>query len=218
MKKLSLAIPTLLMLLMPFAASAHEHASYLIGGTTYNFVIGSLNEPVAVDDKTGLDLAVTKGRGHGSVGTTPVTGLEETLKVELVAGKEVKSIALKPSWGQEGVYEAAFYPTKATTFGYRLTGTIEGNSVDLTFTCTPGGEKAKDDTVAKEIAPGVTRISMSGSFGCPAAKENLGFPEKSASIDSLIKKTDAGAMKQNAALALGAIALAVAVVAMRRKR
>jgi len=213
MKKLSLAIPALLTLLMPFTASAHEHASYVIAGTTYNFVIGSQNEPIAVDDKTGLDLAVTKG-----VGATPVTGLEETLKVELVAGKERKSIALKPSWGHEGVYEAAFYPTKATTFGYRLTGTIEGNPVDLTFTCTPGGEKAKNATEAKEIAPGVTQISLSGSFGCPVAKENLGFPEKSASIDSLIKKADAGTMKENAALALGAIALVVAVVSMRRKR
>lgn len=229
MKKISLIIPAVLLLLMPLSASAHEHASYVIAGTTYNFVIGSQNEPIAVDDKTGLDLAVTKGVGRHTmgpdgdmdgpiVGTTPVTGLEETLKVELVAGKERKSIAIKPSWGKEGVYQATFYPTVATTFGYHLTGTIEGNPVDLTFTCTPGGEKAKDEDTEKEIAPGVTQISLGGSFNCPVAKESLGFPEDSASLASLAEKTGSSSAKGTLAIVLAVAALGLSAVAFRRRK
>lgn len=229
MKKALLILPALLILLMPLSASAHEHASYVIGGTTYNFVVGSLNEPIAVDDKTGLDLAVTKGVGRHTmgpdgdmdgpiVGTVPVTGLEETLKVELVAGSQKKSIALKPSWGKEGVYEATFYPTVATTFGYHFTGEIEGNPVDLTFTCTPGGEKAKDDDASKEVAPGVTQISLGGSFGCPAAKESLGFPEKSASLLSLTEGNGSASNKGTLAIILAAVALGVSLIGLRRRK
>ena len=86
--------------MLPLVASAHEHATYTIDGAPYQIVIGSLNEPVAVDDKTGVDLTVNKcytaactatkgpdGDMDGPAGT-PVTGLESTLKVELVAGDQ----------------------------------------------------------------------------------------------------------------------------------
>ncbi len=229
MKKFALALPVLAILLMPHAASAHEHASFVIKGTTYNFVVGSLSEPIAVDDKTGIDLAVTKGAGHHTmgpdgdmdgpiVGTVPVTGLEDTLKVELVAGKEKKSIALRPAYGEEGAYRAYFIPTRATTFSYHLTGEIEGNPVDLTFTCLPDGKDAKDDETHKELAGGVMQISRGGYFGCPAPKESLGFPEESTSLAALSAKVAGGATTTNVALALGAAGLALSVIALRRKK
>lgn len=229
MKRFALLLPTLLLLLAPHVASAHEHASFVIKGTTYNIVIGSLNEPIAVDDKTGLDLAVTKGAGHHTmgpdgdmdgpiVGTVPVTGLEDTLKVELVAGKEKKTIPLRPAYGTEGVYQAFFIPTIATTFSYHLTGEIEGNAVDLTFTCLPDGKDAKDDDTQKELVGGVTQISRGGYFGCPAPKESLGFPEESASLVTLAQKIESGSTTTNVALALGAVGLALSVIALRRKK
>ncbi|HEU5120861.1 MAG TPA: hypothetical protein VFT71_07715, partial [Candidatus Nitrosocosmicus sp.] len=35
---------------------AHQRALFNINGQDYLFVIGSLNEPVSVDDKTGVEL------------------------------------------------------------------------------------------------------------------------------------------------------------------
>lgn len=229
MKKFALLIPALLLVLMPHTASAHEHATFVIKGSTYNFVVGSLNEPISVDDKTGLDLSVTKGEGRHTmgpdgdmdgpiVGTTPVTGLEDTLKVELVAGKEKKTIPLRPAYGKEGVYQAFFFPTLATTFSYHLTGSIEGTPVDLTFTCLPDGKDAKDDETSKELSTDVTQVMRGGYFGCPAPKEALGFPEESASLAILSKKIEAGSTTTNIALALAAAGLALGVIGLRRKK
>jgi len=97
---------------IPFVASAHEHGTYQIGKNYYQIVIGLLNEPVAVDDKTGVDLTVSKcfnsacmakmsadGDMDGPAGT-PVTGLDQTLKVELQAGGQTKQFALNPQYGR----------------------------------------------------------------------------------------------------------------------
>lgn len=70
---------------------AHQRALFNINGQDYLFVIGSLNEPVSVDDKTGVELRAiypdpsnpTDSRANG---TKPVTGLEESLNVEILAG------------------------------------------------------------------------------------------------------------------------------------
>ena len=75
----------LCILVFSLGASAHENHTYRIGDKVYQINIGSLNEPVVVDDKTGLDLRVE----HPAVGKgepTPVTGLDQTLKVEIPAG------------------------------------------------------------------------------------------------------------------------------------
>lgn len=229
MKKLLYVLPMLVLMAMPHAVSAHEHATFEIGGTTYNFVVGSLNEPITVDDKTGLDFAVTKGVGHPTMGpdgdmdgpmtgTTPVTGLEDTLKVELVAGSAKKNIELRPAWGSEGAYEAFFYPTRATTFSYHFTGTIEGHPVDLTFTCLPEGQEAKDDTTRKELPGGIVQLSRAGYFGCPVPKESLGFPDEGVALTEVAADAASTTTRANVALALGALGLALGAFALRRKQ
>ena len=197
MKKIAYVLPALFAAAVPFLASAHEHDTFTIKGVTYNFVVGSLNEPLVVDDKTGLDLTVTKGGGvmtmssdgdmdGPAVAAVPVTGLENTLKVEMVAGGQKKSFELSPQWGKAGAYQTTFYATVATTFSYHLTGTIEKNPIDLVFTCVPeGAPKAADDHAALKLSDSVTRTMHGGAFGCARAKENLGFPESSASLNSL---------------------------------
>lgn len=230
MKKYIGIIPALLLLVLPFSASAHEHASFEIKGSTYNFVVGSLNEPIAVDDKTGLELIVTKGAGHATMGpdgdmdgpiagVTPVKGLEDTLKVELIAGSAKKTLDIAPAYGKEGSYTAKFYPTMATSFSYRLVGTIEGSPVDLTFTCLPDGKKAEDDTTRKELGNGITQTVRGGGFSCPVAKESLGFPEKSTSIVDMTTRTASADSKSTIALVLAAIGIVLAgAVALRRKK
>lgn len=223
MKKALFAAP-LLALMLPLVASAHQHAMYTFGGNTYTFVVGSLNEPVAVDDKTGVDLTITKGAGVPTMGadgdmdgvpanSKPVTGLEKTLQVELSAGGQKKVLPLSPVWGKEGSYSAPFYPTVATSISYRFFGTIDGTPVDVTFTCKPEGANAADEG-HKDLGNGVMQMMKTGGFGCPAEKATMGFPEASATLGSL--KGDASGARGYgiAGIALGAIAL---VLSMRRR-
>ena len=163
-------------------SDAHQRALYNINCQDYLFVIGSLNEPVSVDDKTGVEFRAmypdpanpTDSRANGS---QPVTGLEETLKVEVLAGDKNLTSNLEPSFGELGSYESEpFYPTVPTTFDYRIYGNINGTAFDVTFSCNPaGGEAAQSDNSTVQISEGVERKALLGGFGCP--EERVGFPE-----------------------------------------
>jgi hypothetical protein len=169
-------------------ALAHENHVYRIGAKTYQFTIGSLNEPVAVDDKTGLDFRVVEPSLSNAEGA-PVDGLDQTLKVELAAGGQKRVFSIQPAFGQPGAYRTAFYPTVQTTLSYRIFGTIENIPLDLTFTCNPAGHpRSPDDNNEVKISDQVSRLSKRGAFGCPVAKADMGFPEAAPSAYDLQTK------------------------------
>jgi hypothetical protein len=173
-------------------AFAHQRQLYTIGDQDYLIVIGSLNEPIFVDDKTGVDLRVLRADPNNPMnssaeGATPVEGLEETLQVELGAGNATKVLQLEPAFGEPGAYEAPFYPTVATTLTYRLFGTINNTPVDLTSTCTPTGEAgAAADNSTVQISEGVVRKGIEGGYGCPAPLTDAGFPEPFVSNNEIV--------------------------------
>jgi hypothetical protein len=164
-------------------AFAHQRQLYTIGGQDYLIVIGSINEPIYVDDKTGVELRVLRADPNNPMnssaeGAAPVEGLEETVQVELGAGNVTKVLQLEPAFGEPGAYEAPFYPTVATTLTYRLFGTINNTPVDLTFTCTPTGEAgATADNSTVQVSEGVVRKGIEGGYGCPSPLTDAGFPE-----------------------------------------
>ena len=220
MKKIVFIAP-LLALCLPLMASAHQHATFSIGGTEYEFVIGSLNEPVAVDDKTGVDFRVSMvgheemaANDHHAAGGA-VAGLEETLKVELIAGEKKKVLDLSPVYNTPGSYSAAFYPTVATTISYRFFGTINKVPVDLTFTCRAEGADAANEG-EKDLGGGVIQKSKTGGFGCFAEKESLGFPEESASLKEL--SDSASTARTYGTTGLAVAAAAMVLLFMRRKQ
>lgn len=217
--------------LAPALAFAHEHQTVRIGDKVYEFTIGSINEPVAVDDKSGVELTVKEiplvnaadshehvmADGDPAETGIPVAGLDETLKVEIAAGNEKKTLSLVPNWSEPGGYRAVFYPTVQTTFTYRLMGTINNTNVDLSFICNPAGHPATEDWSGEEqLADGVVRLGKSGAFGCPIAKADLGFPEPSATLADLNAKQSANT--GTIALSLSAVALGMSLVALRKKR
>jgi hypothetical protein len=175
-------------------AFAHQRQLYTIGGQDYLIVIGSLNEPIFVDDKSGVDLRVLRADPNNPMnssaeGAAPVEGLEETLQVELGAGNVTRVLQLEPAFGEPGAYEAPFYPTVATTLTYRLFGTINNTPVDLTFTCTPTGEAgaaAAADNSTVQISEGVVRKGIEGGYGCPAPLTEAGFPEPLVSNNEIV--------------------------------
>ena len=164
-------------------AFAHQRELYTIGGQDYLIVIGSINEPIFVDDKSGVELRVLTADPNNPMnssaeGAAPVEGLEETVQVEIGAGNTTKVMQLEPAFGEPGAYESTFYPTVATTLTYRLFGTINNTPVDLTFTCTPTGEAgAVADNSTVQISEGVVRKGIEGGYGCPAPLTDAGFPE-----------------------------------------
>jgi hypothetical protein len=220
-------------------ALAHERDTFKIGEKYYLLTVGSLNEPFIVDNTSGVDLRVSQVSGPGGNGAnngtgkgTPVTGLERTLKVELAAGDKKETLSLDPSDKAPGVYAANFIPTVQTTYNYRIFGTIDNSSVDLTFTCVTGevSESAEDNSQVK-VSDSITRLRKIGAFGCPTSKKTMGFPEPSLSSyelsQSLQNIADAArsAGKQAATekvlsiagIVTGLLGLAVAGMALRRK-
>jgi hypothetical protein len=214
-------------------AIAHENHTYRIGGKTYQFTVGSLNEPIAIDDKTGLDFRVAALAKPGAEGT-PVAGLDQTLKVELVAGGKKKVFNIQPAFGQMGAYRTAFYPTVQTTLSYRIFGTVDNIPVDVSFTCNPAGHpRSPDDNNEVKISDQVTRLSKRGAFGCPVAKADLGFPEPAASnydVETRLNNVDAAVAEARAeagrarwlgfvGVALGALGIAFGAMSrLGRKR
>ena len=69
-------------------AVAHENRLYNIGGKDYWIAVGSVNEPVYVDDKSGAEAFISLADKSDPLnsdanGTTNVEGLEKSLKFEV---------------------------------------------------------------------------------------------------------------------------------------
>ncbi len=156
-------------------ASAHETRMYDINGVEYEFVVGSLNEPVIVDDKTGVSVEIVRDGAF-------LVGAQDMLQVEMIAGDKSKVVSLSPVYGYEGQYKSNFIATVPTTLTYRVFGTLENTPVDLSFTCNPAGHpQSEEDTSRTEISDNVFQTLKRGSFGCPQPKEAYGFPEETPS-------------------------------------
>jgi hypothetical protein len=243
------AVAVALLLAGAFAAPAYAHQRqlYTIGGKDYLIVIGSLNEPAFVDDKTGVDLRVLNAdprdpMNSKAAGATPVNGLEQTLKVEIGAGGKTKEMPLEPVFNSPGQYSAPFYPTIATTYTYRIFGTINNTPVNLTFTCTPAGEAgAQASNSTTTVSDGVVRKGVTGGYGCFESRTDAGFPEKYVQNNDVSKaiaqvQSDIASVKAPATspaassssggsggmawagIGLGIVGIAIGAVAMTRRR
>jgi hypothetical protein len=154
----------------PALASAHERQLFNIGGTDYLFIVGSLGEPVVVDDKTGVELRVQIAdpkdpTNSSAAGAKPLLGLEQALKVEIIAGEKKKTFDLTTVYGTPGAYKAVFFPTVKTALTYRFTGTVNNIPSELSFVCAPEGSKAAEDKTEVSLGAGVTRTYKNGQFG-----------------------------------------------------
>lgn len=108
------------------AASAHE--SREVGD--YTFTVGFLDEPVYSGEKSGLDLRVSQG-------DQPVEGLEETLEAEVTFDGRSRDLEISPVFGEAGAYRSVFFPTAAGPYTFHITGEVEGQPVDESFTSGP---------------------------------------------------------------------------------
>jgi hypothetical protein len=115
------------LLAMAGLASAHEHRH--VGD--YELVVGFRNEPAYVGLLNGLDLHINDEDGE------PVEGLADTLNVAILYGDQSQELNVRAVWGRPGAYTADVVPTETGTYSFHITGTIEGEAVDETFTGGP---------------------------------------------------------------------------------
>src|ERR687885_1035219 len=133
-----LALGALLPLAAPGAALAHERRN--VG--PYTFVVGFTGEPALVGQPNGIDLRISN-TADGS----PVTGADKTLKAAIAfGGGQPKEFPLRAVFGRDGAYTADLIPTKAGSYIFTFTGTINGTPVNEKFESGPGRFDDVQDT------------------------------------------------------------------------
>jgi hypothetical protein len=171
--------------------SAHESRLYSIGNKDYWITVGSIGEPVFVDDKSGAEAFIriadpSNLLDRNANGTKLIEGLEKDLKIEVSAGDTRKIFELEPAFNDTGHYESVFYPTIETTYNYRLFGTINNVTVDFDFQCqTTEGEGSQDNST-KQISEGVVQKAQRGGFGCITSRTDVSFPERYISNNEIV--------------------------------
>jgi len=123
---LSLAI--LVTALIPGLVAAHEERQ--VAG--YDVEVGFIDEPVYVGERSGLEFFVHKGDAG-------VTGLEDTVKAQVIYQGQTRDLPISAREDEDGAYESVFVPTAAGPYTFHLTGSIEGNAIDESFTSSPTG-------------------------------------------------------------------------------
>jgi hypothetical protein len=122
----AVAAAAVLVSLLAGAAVAHEERQ--VGG--YSLEVGFIDEPVYVGQKSGLEFFVHKG-------DAAVEGLEQTVKAEVIYQGQKRDLPITARESEPGAYESAFFPTAPGAYTFHLTGKIEAQSIDESFTSSP---------------------------------------------------------------------------------
>lgn len=162
------------------ATPAFAHERRTLG--KYTMVVGFLGEPAYVGEPNGLDLRVftlPAGVDPANAKSTDrigITGLEKTLKAEVIFGGEAQkmSLTLEPRFNDAGAYNGHFFPTATGDYTYHIFGTIEGMNVDESFTSSPEGFSSVEDV------------------------KDLQFPKKVPSNEELASQISAGSASSSA--------------------
>lgn len=157
----------------------------------------------------------------------PVTDLGDTLKVEVSFGDQTQEFPIEPffepgEFGTPGDYRAFLIPTRAGTFSFHFSGTIEGHRIDETFT---SGPKTFDDVDDPQSVQFPVQDPSTGELAARIARE---VPRINDQIDAANTNAQSASDDASSAttfaivgIAVGVIGLAVAIVALvstRKKR
>jgi hypothetical protein len=124
----ALFIATIALGLVPGLVAAHEERD--VAG--YDVEVGLIDEPVYVGERSGLEFFVHKD-------DKGITGLESTVKAQVIYQGQSRDLPISAREDEDGAYESVFIPTAAGPYTFHLTGTIEGQAIDESFTSSPQG-------------------------------------------------------------------------------
>lgn len=75
---------------------------------------------------------------HEEAENSGVAGLDISLQVEVIFGPSTRTFNLRPVIGEPGRYTADLIPMRPCDYSFRVFGTIEGMSIDETFSASDG--------------------------------------------------------------------------------
>jgi hypothetical protein len=140
MRRILATAAVLTALLLAFAApgAALAHEGRTVAGK-YEFTVGFITEPAFAGQMNAIDLRVAHS-AEKEEDETPVEGVEQTLKAEVIVGggAQVMPVELRTRFNQPGAYAGYFMPTRAGSYTFHFTGTIEGTPIDERFESGPG--------------------------------------------------------------------------------
>jgi hypothetical protein len=180
-------------LLLSFLFALLPSLTVLAHGRTevgdYQFVIGFRTEPAYAGEPNGLDLSVTNKDTE-----EPVTGLEDTLQVEIIYGASKQELDIRTQFGEDGAYTADVLPIEAGDYTWHIWGDVEGTPVDITMASSP-------DT-----------------FSAVRAKSEVSFPAAEPTVHDLQAEIQRASTMGIVGAVLGGLGLVVGLVGFFRKR
>ena len=191
-------------LLAAAPASAHEVRD--VGA--YRFVVGWGTEPAYVGQENSVQL-ILSDRATGK----PVVNLGNSLKVMVMYGSQMMVFGLEPTFdpdtglGTPGDYRAWLFPTAPGNYTFHFIGTVGTQHIDQRFTSGPTTFNTVQDPTASEFpvqTPTMTELSQRVSTSLPRLATS--------------SQTSRAQLFGIVGLAVGAAGLAVALVALLRKR
>jgi hypothetical protein len=212
----ALAAGVLLSFAMAGPAFAHEQRT--VG--SFNVEVGWGDEPTYAGFKNSVQLIIK------DAGDQPVTDLGDSLKVEVKSGDQTMTLPLEPDFsvgddpsGEPGDYRAWLIPTAPGTYSFHFTGTIHGEAVDQTFTSSDTTFDDVGDPASIEFP---SKDPTTGQLADRLDRETarLGDTANAAASKASKAKDDAARIQliAIAGLVVAVGALAVAIIAVRRRR
>lgn len=123
----------LLLVALAFASLSvvYAHEGRMIGD--YEVVFGWRVEPAYVGVFNGPELTLMH---HDT--DEPLQGADETLMLTVQFGDQAMPLRLYPVWNMPGHYSADLIPTRPGDYTFILSGTLDGETVDETFSSADG--------------------------------------------------------------------------------
>ena len=173
---LSVALIAVAAILPAGLASAHERRQV---GDLW-MIVGWKTEPALNNEPNSLDLRVyrlkpgTDPNTQTAADRLPITGLEQTLKAEVLYGEKKKDLTVTARFNDPGAYDGLVLPNTAGDYTFHIFGTVEGTAVDQKF-----------NSADKKFGA----IADTASITFPAAPQTAG--DALAKIEDLQKSVDA---------------------------
>ena len=128
----AIAFPVLLLTLLTFqltSGSARAHERKDVGD--FRLTVGWGDEPAFSGSRNAVEIDVADMAGR------PVTDLGGgNLSVEVSFGAEHVALPLHPAPGPPGKFSSLLLPTRPGTYTFHITGTVKGQAIDVTSTCS----------------------------------------------------------------------------------
>lgn len=180
------------------AAPAPAHVTERSGA--FEVELGWGEEPPRVGADNFVEVTVADAHGK------PVSVPAEALSVEVVYGDAALTLPLLPT-AVPGALEAPLTPTRPGTYGFEVTGSVEGRPLDASATCSESTFECVDLASSTEFP---VRDPSAGELATRLRSEADRVAEAN-------ERADGAHTLAILALALAAVALALSIRAARRR-